>query len=127
MKHPTQPLATASGRLAASHVRIAIALRAEEEGAASEGASPLAATVRCPAPSHDTALARDLLGPIARNKPWWLMLGAALAGAAIVMQPWRRLVVMGLLSPHVKAFASRALDDRLRRPHVKKSKPLPSR
>lgn len=121
MKRPTPPLATASGRLAASHVRIAIALRAEEEGGASECASPRAATDRCPVPSRDTAMARDLLAPLARNKPWWLMLGAAMAGAAIVMQPWRRLVVMGLLSPHVKAFAARVLVDRLRHPHVKKS------
>jgi hypothetical protein len=126
---PAAPLAS-EARLAASHDALARFLRgsggAEPNGGATgtQGTPGHAGGNVHPAtpPTNANlvwALANSTLKPLARERPWTLVGGAAVAGALLATRPWRTvlrpLLVAGLVSPVLTRWAAGALLNNLTR------------
>ncbi len=123
---------TPSARLAASHDALARYLGGSAAAATngnSEGGQAAHNSTRGTTPSPAAAgplsvnlvwaLAHSTLAPLARDRPWTLVAGAAVVGALLATRPWRTvlrpLLVAGMVSPVITGWAMRSLMKNLTR------------
>jgi len=130
---PRQPVAAMNpaARLAASHDALAHYLRGNS-AAATNGDTPRGhdrqGAQGAERGAHGTdplsanlvwALANHTLAPLARDRPWTLVAGAAVVGALLATRPWRTvlrpLLVAGMVSPVITGWAMRSLVKNLTR------------